>query len=94
VQHPARFDLAKPQPQIRVELACLLEAVPDEIQHDDASAGFQDAKSLRQCALRMLRMVQGLAEQGDIYFPVSDRQGFQIAFPVTQVAESVLARKL
>jgi len=62
-----QFAFGKPQPVIAVELARALEAMPGEVENHDLAARFQDAGGAGNRPGRVLRVVQGLAEDRQIH---------------------------
>ena len=85
--HHRRFDILEPglaqksralhfreaQPQIGVHFARFFVVVPQQIQHHDPAAGFQDPPRLRHRALGMLRVMQSLAEERQIHGRIPHR---------------------
>ena len=48
--------------------------VVEQIEHDEPAAGFEDAEGGVDCPLRVFRVVQGLAEDGEIQRLPIDRR--------------------
>ncbi len=66
----------------------------EQIQHHQATAGFQDIPRSFQRSGRFLRMVQGLAEQGQIHRAGFNGRRFDVAQAVFQIVQPVFARQL
>lgn len=79
------FDLGEAQPDMPVEFAGLLMRVAQQVENQDAPAGFEDFASGIQSLLGNGCMVQCLAEKGDIDRVGVDRRILDIAEPVFEI---------
>ena len=90
VEEGVKFRGVEAEPDVGVEFAGLLEAVLEEVEDDDASAGARDPKCFAHGAGGLLRVVQRLAEKGEVHFAIGDGRGFEIAEAVFEIGEAVL----
>ncbi len=79
------FRLGKAQPDVGVKVAGLLVIVAQEIEHHDASAGLQNPVSFGHGALRMLGVMQGLAEKCEVDGSGANGDLFDIAVAVFEI---------
>ena len=85
--------LLEAEPAVGVELAGLLEIVGLEVEDDELAAGFEDAASLVDGALRVFGVVEGLAEGGEVDGAFAERDGLDVAEDVAEVLPAVLPRE-
>src|SRR5439155_20143584 len=89
-----QFSLAKTEPAVGIKLARFLEAVTQQIEHNDTAVLFQHATRRGDCPLRLDRVMQRLAQQNKVDTFIRDRRIFQVAQPVLDIFETVFLRKL
>jgi len=75
----------KAQPAVGVELACLLKTVGPEVQNEQAPTWFQDTEGLRKGFPWIFRMVEGLAEEGEVDTSVLQGDFFDIPKDVVNI---------
>lgn len=62
-----------------------------EVENEDLAAGFEDPVGFFDGALRVLGVVEGLAEDGEVHGGVGERDALDIAEFVGEVGEAALA---
>src|SRR2546423_4234159 len=85
---------AEAEPVIGVKLAGALKPVAEQIENDDAAAFAQDAMGAGDGALGMDRVVQGLAENGEIDRAFRNRRGFRVTQPLFPTGQTALPPQL
>src|SRR5256714_15400909 len=85
---------AEAEPVIGVKLAGALKPVAEQIENDDAAAVAQDAMGAGDGALGMDRVVQCLAENGEIDRAFRNRRVFDVAETIFQIGEAMFLREL
>ncbi len=75
----------KAQPAVGVELARLLKTVSPEVQNEQPPARLQDTEGLRKGFTWIFRMVEGLAEEGEVDTSVLQRDFFDISKDVVHI---------
>src|SRR5690349_19611712 len=87
------FHFGESQPEIGVHFAGFFEMVLHQVEHGDPSARLEDAMCLVDGTLGMRRVMQRLAEEGEIDRGVVDRHRFEVALAVLQIPDAMLARE-
>ena len=88
------FSLGEAEPDIGLELAGLFELMLEEIENDDASAGFQQGKGSAQGLSGALGVVQRLAEEDEIDTAGLDRRVLDVAETELKIREAMLLREI
>lgn len=88
-EHGGEVGLGEAEPAVGVELAGFLEVVLEEIEDDEAAAGFENAEGGVEGALGVFRVVEGLAEDGEVEGAGVDGGLLDIADAVFEVGEAV-----
>ena len=60
-EHASEGAYRKSEPAVAIEFASFFELVLHEVEHDQASAGFEHAVGGIDCALRVFGVMEGLA---------------------------------
>lgn len=60
-EHASEGAFRKSEPAVAIEFASFFELVLHEVEHDQASAGFEHAVGGVDCALRVFGVMEGLA---------------------------------
>ena len=84
-----QIGFAEAEPAVGVEFARFLELMGEEVEHGEAPAFFQDLLRSVDGPLRIRRMVQGLAEQGEVHAVGLDRRLFDFAEAIFEILEAV-----
>ena len=79
------------QPDVGVEFTGLFESVALEVKNQDLAAGTKDAAGFIDCFLRVLGVVQRLAENGKINRTIGQRDGFYVAKFINEIGKIVLS---
>ena len=77
--------MSEPEPDIGVEIAGLLEAMPQQIHDDDSPARLQDARAFTNRLVRMQRVMQALMKESDVHRGVLERQFLEVADAVLEI---------
>ena len=86
--------LFEAEPTVGVELVGFLEGVRLQIEDDELPVGFENAEGLLDGALRVLGVVQGLAEDGEVDAGVGEGHGLDVAEEIAEVFQTVLTGQL
>jgi len=88
------LDFAEPEPVIGVKLASALEAMTEQIEDHDAAVFAENAVGAGDGALGMDRVVQCLAENGEVDCAFRNWRIFDVAQTVFEIGEAVFLREL
>lgn len=86
--------LLEAEPDVGVELAGFFKGMFGEVEDEDLAAGFKDPVGFFDGALRVLGVVEGLAEDGEVHGGVGERDAFDIAEFIGEVGEAVFGGEL
>jgi hypothetical protein len=88
-QHGGEVAFREAEPAVGVEFAGFLEVVLEEVEDDEAAAGFEDSEGGVEGALGVFRVMEGLAKDGEVEGLVIDGWFFEIAEAVFEVVKAV-----
>src|SRR5258708_5613136 len=86
--------LLETEPNIGVKLASPGKRVLIEIEHEELAAGAEDAGGLVDCVLRMLRVVQRLAQDSEIDGRVRKGDLLNVAELIGKIEQAVFLREV
>ena len=86
--------LLEAEPDVGVELAGFFKGMLGEVENEDLAAGFKDPVGFFDGALRVLGVVEGLAEDGEVHGGVGERDAFDVAEFIGEVGEAVFGGEL
>ena len=81
------------EPDVRVEFTGFFEGVFVEIENDELTAGAKNAMRLVDRGLWMLSVMQCLTKNREVDRLVGERDGLDIAQPVSEIEETVFLRE-
>ena len=84
------FVLLESEPTVGVQLPGFLEAVGAQVEDDQAAARLEDAEGFGEGLARVLGVVEGLTQQGEVDAPVREGDLLDVAEDVGQVAQMLL----
>ena len=82
------------EPDVGVELAGFFEGMLVEVEDQDLAAGLQDPERLVDGGLRMLGVVERLAQDREVHGFVGQRDLLDVAVLVGEVGQAVFLREL
>ena len=80
----------KAEPDVGIEFTCFFERVAFEVEDQDLAAGTQNAVGFVDRFLRVLRVVQRLAKNGEINRTIRQRDVLDVAEFISEIGEIVL----
>ena len=81
------------EPDVRVEFTGFFEGVFVEIENEELAAGAKNAVRLVDRGLRMLGVMECLTKNREVHRLVGERDGLDIAQPVSEIEEAVFLRE-
>lgn len=88
-EHRFEFRFAEAEPLVGVEFAGFFEAMPDQVEDDDATTGGEDAEGFVDGAGGVQGVMEGLGEEDQIDGGVVDGNFFHVAKAVFDVFHAV-----
>src|SRR5260370_11451902 len=92
-QEPDQLHFCKAEPQVGVQLPRFFKMMLGQIEHGDTPSRLQYPESLGHCPIRVLRMMQRLAEERKVDRLILNRECLQIALAIIQVGHTMAARQ-
>src|SRR5260221_14450378 len=93
-EKPAYFSLCEAEPNVGVHIAGFLIIVAQQVQNHDSAARLQNPVGLADGLLRVLSVMQRLAEERQIATAGPDGNLFNIALAIFEIIDSMFAGKL
>ncbi len=94
LEEGVEFAFFEAKPDVGVELAGFFESVRLEVEDEDLTAGLQNAVGFGDGFLWVLRVMQGLAEDGEIDGGVGQGDGLDVTEFVGEIGEAVFGGEL
>ena len=94
LQEAVQRALFEAEPDVGVEIARFFKRVLGEVEDQDLATGFEDAVGFGHGALRVLGVVERLAEDREVHGSISQRDVFDVAEFVGEVGEAVFGGEL